>query len=146
VRTSIYAILFLTASLTAQQPAKTKKVWTNDDFQSAPQTPKLAPVTPAPAAPNAQPLKSTEELEARIELRTKWASDLQAALEAANEQLPHASSQEQRHALLTKIKMIERDLEDAGAELQALSSKLTSLKAVPAPAGTIHSDLDGGRR
>ena len=133
MKTFVYFALFasLAVLLVAQQPAKAKRVWTNEDFPSVSSTPKPDPVPSQPMAPasSARAPKTVEETEARLELRVKWLSDLQAALGTAKDELMHASSRQQRHAILIKIRVIEQDIEDVGAEIHDLESKLGTVKA-----------------
>jgi hypothetical protein len=119
----------LAVSLVAQQPAKAKKVWTNDDFSTAQAASKPAPAQPAaPAVSNHAP-QTLEETEAYLELRQKRAVELRKALSNTHEEVLHATNQDQRRAVLAKISVIERDIEETGTEIHDLQEKLTSMKA-----------------
>ena len=121
----------LAATVVAQQPARARRVWTNDDFAPTQEAPKPQAKAPLTAAVAARAPKTLEEANALLELRTQWLSGLRATLDKTRDEVMHATSQEQRHALVTKIKVIERDIEDSEIEVRDLESKLSSMKTEP---------------
>jgi hypothetical protein len=158
MRSHIYSALFalLATLVVAQEAPKAKRVWTNDDLRPAQQTskPEVAKAQQASAAAGTGKSKSIEEVETRVELRTKGLALLRHSLNKNMDELEQATTQEQRHALVAKIKGIERDIEDEAAEVRALEAQVASLKAKPAEpkanasARTAPSaiELDGMRR
>jgi hypothetical protein len=115
--------IFLAASLGAQEPAKAKKVWTNDDF---PSTREAAKAVPTPQ--QSQGLSTPPTVAERLALRLKGVAMLRAALDKAIADVEHANTIEERHALGVKIKELNQAMEDERNMVAELESKVAAMK------------------
>lgn len=134
----VLGCLAVAGTLSAEDSSNTKmkKVWTNDDFVSARPA---AIVAPAPAAAKVDAkvdakvgavveAQTSLETEGRLQLRQHMAGEMKTLLEEAKLDVMHATNQEQRALAVTKIKLLEREIEAAGAEIHQLEAKLAVLK------------------